>query len=393
MRTAYFDCFSGAGGDMIVAALVDAGVEPDALERALAGLGIGGYSITIDRVRKQGFAAVRFDVRLDESAQQPHRHLKDVVAIIEAAELPASVKERSIRVFTRLAEAEAAVHGTSVEQVHFHEVGAIDAIIDVVGAVVALDMLGVARVVCSPIPTGSGTVTCQHGVMPVPAPATAHLLRGVPLAACDEKGELTTPTAAAILTTLADGFGPIPGLTLERVGYGAGTREGESRPNLLRVLIGEAVEAAGAEIDEVMVLETNLDDATPQMIGHCMERLLDAGALDVYTVPIQMKKLRPGVLLTVLCGVEGVVDMERIIFTETPTFGIRRHRAMRAKLGRRWETVETAYGAIRVKIGEGAAVVTVTPEYEDCKAAAMEHGVSLRAVMAAAISARESIRE
>lgn len=384
MTTAYFDCFSGAGGDMIVAALIDAGADPDALKQKLSGIGVGGYSINIERIRKQGFAAVRFDVRLDESQEQPHRHLKHVVAVIEAANLPGVVEERSIRVFTRLAEAEAAVHGTTVEKVHFHEVGAVDAIIDVVGAVLALDMLGVTRVVCSPIPTGSGTVRCQHGVMPVPAPATAQLLRGVPLAACDEAGELTTPTAAAILTTLADGFGPMPEMTVRSVGYGAGAREGESRPNLLRVLIGEAAQTDGGDADEVVVLETNLDDATPEMIGHCMERLLDAGALDVYTVPIQMKKSRPGVLLTVLCAGERAAAMERIIFAETPTFGIRRHRATRAKLSRRWETVKTAYGDIRIKIGEHDGVVTVTPEYEDCRAAAIEHGVPLREVMAAA---------
>ena len=405
MTIAYFDCFSGAGGDMIVASLVGAGADADALRRGLAGLGVGGYALTIEPVKKQGFAATRFHVALDDEKHQPHRHLQDVLKIIDsAADLSAAVKGKAGPIFRRLAEAEAAVHGTDVNKVHFHEVGAVDAILNVVGACLALELLGVTRIACSPIPTGSGTVTCSHGVMPVPAPATAELLKGVPIATTDEVGELTTPTAAAILTTLAESFGPIPSMTVRAIGYGAGTRDGRTRPNVLRVLIGEATPSAlstgqdgvghgsNLETDEIIVLETNLDDATPQIIGHCMDRLLAAGALDVYAVPIQMKKSRPGVVLTVLCEEPCADELERLIFAETPTFGIRRHRAQRTKLSRRHETVSTPFGEIRMKVGEGGGVRTATPEFEDCKAAARRSGAPLRDVLAAARSAFETKR-
>ena len=454
MSLAYFDCFSGAGGDMIVAALIDAGAHVEQLRARLATLSepsrareeavtpatsdtplpdgrgsdrggfkeptlqgsekrgrgsdqesplpdgrgtagrgsdrggfkeptLQGYTLHIEKVKKQGFAATRFRVDLDAQTKQPHRHLKHVVQIIHAADLPALVKERSIAIFTRLAEAEAKVHGSTIEKVHFHEVGAIDAIIDVVGAVTALDLLGVERVLCSAIPVGSGTVKCEHGVMPVPAPAVAEMLKGIPIATCDEVGEMTTPTAAAILTTLCTSFGPVPDMTIRSVGYGAGTRDGLTRPNVLRVLIGDAAHAPW-ETDQVAVLETNVDDATPQVIGFCMERLLAAGALDVYSVPIQMKKHRPGVVLTVLCAPGDAAVLERIIFAETPTLGIRRRTENRSKLSRRVETVQTEYGPIRVKIGEGDGLLTVTPEYEDCKAAALKHNVPLHKAMDAA---------
>ena len=384
MNVAYFDCFSGAGGDMIVASLVDAGADADVLRERLSSLNVGGYSLTIEKISKQGFAATRFHVELDQKPQ-PHRRLQDIREIIEGSTLSAGVRERSVRVFERLAEAEAAVHGTPIDQVHFHEVGAVDAIVDVVGAAVALELLGVDRVFCSPIPVGSGTVTCAHGTLPVPAPATAELLKGVPIAACDEVGELTTPTAAAVLTTLASTFGPVPQLQIQSVGYGAGSREGQTRPNLLRVIVGEAV--AEGDVDLITVLETNIDDATPEAIGHCLERLFTEGALDAYTVPIQMKKSRPGVLLTVLCAPEKARAMERIIFAETTTFGVRRHEVQRTKLPRRRETVVTPFGEIRMKVGERDGVITVSPEYEDCRAAAEKHGVALRQVMAAATEA------
>lgn len=386
MNIAYFDCFSGAGGDMIVAALIDAGADADALRKELSALNVGGYGLTIERVTKQGIAATRFNVRLDADAKQPHRHLRHVLDILKTSELSDGVRDKACRVFQRLAEAEAAVHGTTIDKVHFHEVGAVDAIVDVVGAVLALELLHVDRIVCSPIPTGSGTVTCDHGVLPVPAPATARLLHGVPLAACDEVGELTTPTAAAVLTTLSSGFGVIPQMTLTAVGYGAGTREGRNRPNVLRVLIGEAVETNG-DFDQIVMLETNLDDASPQVIGYCMERLVGEGALDVYTVPILMKKQRPGVVLTVLCELEKAAAMEEILFAETTTFGIRRRTVERTKLRRRFETVATPYGDIRMKIGEGEGVVTASPEFEDCRAATLRHGVALREVIAAANTA------
>jgi uncharacterized protein (TIGR00299 family) protein len=390
MRIAYFDCFSGAGGDMIVASLLDAGADAAALRQGLAGLGLSGYTFAIERVNKQGIAATRFHVTLDPNAKQPHRHLKHIVEIIDSAKLPDPVRDRAKRIFTRLAEAEARIHGATVEKVHFHEVGAVDAIVDVVGAVLALELLGVERVACSPIPVGSGTLTCSHGVMPVPAPATAELLKGVPIAACDETGELTTPTAAAILTTLASEYGSMPAMTTDRVGYGAGTRDGQKRPNVLRVLIGDAAPTEGADVDQVMLLETNLDDATPQTVAHGLERLWAAGALDVWTQPILMKKQRSGVLLSVLCSPGNAAKMEWIMFVETPTFGVRRRLVERAILKRRYETVTTPFGEIRMKIGEREGVTTATPEFEDCRAAALEHGVALREVIAAAEAAWRS---
>ena len=243
MTIAYFDCFNGAGGDMIVASLIHAGANADALRDRLAALGLNGYALSIDPVSRGGIAATQFNVKLDAKAKQPHRHLKHVVEIIDGSKLPAGVREKATRIFERLAEAEARVHGTTIEKVHFHEVGAVDAVIDIVGAVLALDLLGIEDVICSPIPVGSGTVKCDHGIMPVPAPATAELLKGVPIADTTETGELVTPTAASVLTTLASGFGPMPTMTIGSIGYGAGTREGDTRPNLLRVLIGELASA------------------------------------------------------------------------------------------------------------------------------------------------------
>lgn len=383
MRIAYFDCFSGAAGDMIVGALLDAGVDPGWLREQVARLAIGGFRVGIEKVKKQGIAATRFVVDLDASTLQPHRHLKHVVEIIRGAGLPSAIVDRAVEVFERLAHAEAAVHGTTVEKVHFHEVGAIDAILDVVSACLCLDRLGVERVWCGPISTGSGTVTCAHGVLPIPAPATALLLKGVPLAECSEAGELTTPTGAAILTTVAAQFGPAPAMTINSIGYGAGTRDSQSRPNVLRVLLGESM-TAQATADEVTVLETNLDDASPQTIGYCIERLLAEGALDAFAVPIQMKKGRPGALLTALVEVHRAAEFERILFQETPTFGVRRSVVRRTTMTRRHETVTTPFGSIRMKIGVFDGITTATPEYEDCKAAAGHSGVALREVITAA---------
>lgn len=382
MTTAYFDCFNGAGGDMIVASLIHAGADADRLREQLAALGLTGYSLSVDAVTRGGIAGTQFRVSLDEKAAQPHRHLSQIVEIIDGSAVTPPVKEKVARIFRRLAEAEAKVHGTTIEKVHFHEVGAVDAILDITGAVLALDLLGVEEVFCSPVPVGSGTVKCDHGIMPVPAPATAELLSGVPIAESSQTGELVTPTAASVLTTLASGFGPMPPMTIRSIGYGAGTREGDTRPNLLRVLIGDRTPVGGAE--RVAVLETNLDDTTGEVVGYCMERLLDAGALDVYAVPIQMKKSRPGLVLTVLCDKGRIGEMERIIFTETPTLGIRRREVERTTMTRRVETVETPFGPIRVKSGEYAGVVTVGPEYEDCRAAAVGHDVPLCRVIEAA---------
>lgn len=385
MNIAYFDCFSGAGGDMIVAALIDAGADAAVLRDALGGLGLKGYSISVEPTCQHGFAATRFDVQLDSKIKPPSRKLADIVGVIERSPVSGSVKRSAVRIFETLANAEAKVHGSSRDDVHFHEVGAVDAVIDIVGAVLALEMLHVDQVFCSPLPMGSGTIECDHGTLPVPAPATAELLRGKPIAGGAQSGELTTPTAAAVLVTLASGFGSLPAMTLKSVGYGAGTRNSDALPNLLRVMVGHS--AGDPETDCAVLLETSIDDATPEVVGHCLERLLAEGALDAYAVPIHMKKWRSGVLLTVLCEPHLADALEGVLFSETTTFGIRRNSVQRVKMSRRHETVETPFGEIRMKVGERSGVATASPEYEDCKAAAGTHSVSLREVMARAYAA------
>lgn len=388
MTLAYFDCFSGAAGDMIVASLIHAGADPSELTKRLTGLGVSGYEVSANPIQKQGFDAIKFDVTLTDQQNQQHRHLRHIREILDAADLPQPVRGRALAIFTRLAEAEAKVHGTTIEKVHFHEVGAIDAIVDVVGACLALDMLGVTRVACSPIPTGSGTVKCDHGIMPVPAPATAELLKRVPLAQTQETGELTTPTGAAILSALAESFGPPPAMTIERIGYGAGTRDGKTRPNVLRVLLGAPQSAAaaleGTTQDVVTLLETNLDDATPEQIAHAIDALLTAGVLDAYAQPIQMKKGRPAVLLAALCEPARTAEFERIIFRETPTLGIRRRDCPRTVLPRRIETVETPLGPVKMKVREIGGEEFASPEYDDCHEIAIAKGSPLHEVMTAA---------
>jgi len=386
MRLAYFDCFSGASGDMIVGACIDAGVPLETIRAALAGLRVTGYTLQAARVRKQGLAATQFRVTVDPAADKPHRHLHHIRQLIEDGSLKPAVRTWAIQVFTRLAEAEAAAHGTSMEHVHFHEVGAIDAIVDIVGACAALDALGIDEVRCSPIPPGHGTITCEHGVLPVPAPGTAALLKGVPLAECDEPGELTTPTGAALLTTLATAYGPMPAMTIESIGYGAGQREGKTRPNLLRLLVGRT--GTSAEADQIAVLEANVDDCTPETVAYAVEKLLAAGALDAFCTPIYMKKGRPAVMVSVLAEPARRQELEAILFAETSTFGIRSYRAERRKLGRSYTEGDTPYGRIRLKVGRhGDKVVSVSPEYEDCRAAAERTGVPLREIMTAALRA------
>jgi hypothetical protein len=371
---------------MVLAAMLDAGLQIDALREQLATLPVGGFSLRAEKINKQGFAATRFEVLLEAGQNQPHRHLGQIRQLIDQSGLADAVKQRAIAMFARLAEAEAEVHGTSAEQVHFHEVGAVDAIVDVVGAAVGVQLLGIERVVCSPIPTGSGVVRCEHGVMPVPAPATARLLCGVPLAECDEPGELTTPTGAAILTSLAESFGPLPAMVVERVGVGAGTRDGRTRANVMRIFVGRT--ETQDQQDEVVLLEANLDDQDAQGIGYAFERLLEAGALDVYATAVVMKKNRPGTKLSVIAPAERVAELEQVLFAETTTFGVRRWTCRRSKLRRSHEPVQTRFGTIRVKLGwRGAELVTASPEYEDCRAAARSCGVALRTVMAAAMHA------
>jgi len=386
MRVAYFDCFSGAAGDMILGALVDAGCSVERLADVVTRLNLPGVEVSAQRVTRHELAATQVVVATPPETPPKHRHLPEILRIIAGAGLDPVVAERAATIFRRLAQAEANAHAIPVEKVHFHEVGAADAIVDIVCSCVGVAELGLERVVCSPIPTGSGTVTCAHGVLPVPAPATAHLLKDVPLAACDEPGELTTPTGAAILTTLAEDYGPLPPMRISSVGCGAGTREGRTLPNLLRLIVGEVEPEPLDHQDVVCVLEAQCDDATGQTLAYACERLLEAGALDTFIVPIIMKKSRPGQLLTALCRREDVAALETIIFRETTTLGIRRHETRRSKLTREHVTVQTRFGEVRVKVGRrGDETVRTWPEYEDCAAIARESGVPLRAVQQEAL--------
>jgi len=386
MLIAYVDCFSGASGDMLLGACLDNGVGVDELREALRSLPVSGYKVRSQRATRGAIAGTQVVIQLTEK-EQPHRHLGHILEAIQESTLSASVKERSCRVFRMLAEAEASVHGTSVESVHFHEVGAVDAICDVVGTVYCLEQLGVERVFSSPLTVGTGWVEAAHGRLPVPAPATAALLRGKPFHQVDSGCELLTPTGAALLVALAEGFGPAPPMTVSSVGYGVGSRELDSQPNLLRMVVGEAPEEEIAG-DEVMVLETNLDDCTGEVLGYVARRLMEQGALDVYLTPVQMKKQRPGVLLSVLAPVERACELAKLIFAETGTFGIRRRSMSRYTLVRSHSGVETEFGSVRVKVGRfGGEIVSTTPEYEDCAHLAAEHQVALKEVFAAALSA------
>jgi uncharacterized protein (TIGR00299 family) protein len=383
VRVAYFDCFSGISGDMTLGALIHAGVDAESIRGAVASLGLP-VEIKVARVRKNGFDATH--VAVVAPHEHAHRHLHHITKIIDAGRLTDRQRQLAHKIFRRLAEAEAAVHGSTIDKVHFHEVGAIDSIVDIVGSAVAIDLLGVDRVVASPVPTGCGTVQCAHGLMPIPAPGTAELLKGVPIAPSTIAAELTTPTGAAILTTIAAEFGPLPALRIESIGYGAGARDLAEQPNVLRVMVGTAVDDGGT--DRVWVLETNLDDLAGELVGHCTERLLAAGALDVFTTPIGMKKNRPGVLLSVLCTEPNIATLEDILFRETATFGIRRYSAARSTVDRRAHVVVTSFGPVAGKLGwrpGGPAVFA--PEYEDCRRVAAEQRVALRDVYAAAIRA------
>ncbi len=377
---------------MILAALVHAGLDVDVMHDVVRRLGLPEVALVTSPVRRGGLAAMHVRVEVGPASRKAHRHLPEILDIIERAGLAAPVAANARRIFERLASAEAAIHGIPPAKVHFHEVGAADAIVDIVGACAGLHALRIDRVVCSPIPIGSGTVTCEHGVLPVPAPATAELLRGVPIAACDVEGELTTPTGAAILTTLAAEYGPPPAMRLEAIGYGAGTREFRARANVLRVMVGTAGEGSEAGEERVVILETQLDDSNPQAVAFACERLLEAGALDVYTTPIGMKKSRPGVLLTALCRAESAAACEDVLFAETTTLGVRRSEATRQVLERTLEQIETPAGPIRVKVGRrGGRAVRAWPEYEDCAAAARRTGTPLRVVQEQALSAWQEL--
>jgi uncharacterized protein (TIGR00299 family) protein len=442
MRIAYLDCFSGISGDMFLGALVDAGVSPRLLEDTVAALDIGAR-LEIARVTRSGISATKVDVYAHGSKdcprevfREPHRHdhahdhmphdhhyagsawqggsappagrrpataqheheaghgrgLTEILAIINKATISRSAKPTAVRIFEALGQAEAEIHDTSVERVHFHEVGAVDAMVDIVCAAVGAESLAVEEWVCSPLNIGGGTVRCAHGTLPVPAPATLKLLRDAPVYSSGPQVELVTPTGAAIVKTLTSRFASFPAMKIEKAGYGAGTREFPDHPNLLRLTIGEAPAAvdskteASASNENITVLEANLDDLSPQVLAYAMERLLAEGALDVFSVPIQMKKSRPGALLTVLAKTGDANRLTRTIFAETSTLGVRRREERRQTLSRRWETVDTTWGPVRIKIANlNGSVSNYAPEFEDCRTLAEAEHVPLRTVMQEAI--------
>jgi len=388
MKIAYFDCFSGASGDMILGALMDAGLPLEKLKTELAKLKLSHYDLKVEKVTKKGIAGSQAVVVIEEDHHHHHhRHLSDIRNIIENSDLERDIKEKSIRIFTRLAEAEAKVHKTTVEQIHFHEVGAMDAIIDVVGSVAGLTALGIEKIVCSALHVGAGTVECAHGTLPVPAPATVQLIQGKPIYSTGVLGELLTPTGAAILTTLASEFGPMPAMTLETTGYGAGNAD-ITIPNLLRISIGEtAEENKGLEEERVAVMETGIDDMNPQIYDYLMEKLLHMGVMDVFLVPVHMKKNRPGVLLTVLCKMEMMNEIIDFLIAETTTIGVRWRIDNRMKAQREIQVGKTPHGDIRFKVAKiGDRTVNVSPEYEDCKRLAMKESIPLKNVLEAARS-------
>jgi uncharacterized protein (TIGR00299 family) protein len=384
MRICYLDAFSGISGDMTVGALVDAGAPCEALLTALGSLDTGAR-YAVEKTTRRGIAASKFRVHLG-GAPQKHRHLSHILRLIEAAPLAAGVKTNAAAIFVRLGQAEAQVHGVPVEKVHFHEVGAADSIADIVGACVALDLLGVEQVHVSAINVGSGTVLTEHGVLPVPAPATAALLAGIPVYARGPEMELTTPTGAAIASTLGRSFGPLPAMRISSIGHGAGDRDFREHANVLRVLVGEQTSAPESTV--VSVIEANIDDSSPQVLGYALDRLMEAGALDVSLSPLQMKKNRPGSLLRVIARPEDQERLAQMIFAETSTLGLRIYTAERRVEERRMVEVETPWGKVRGKVsGHGSGQEMFAPEYDDCRALAERSGAPLKQVLAAALGA------
>ncbi len=443
MRIAYLECFSGISGDMFLGALVDAGVAPQVLEKTVAALGVGA-KLEISKVVRSGISATKVDVWVDGEKDMPreeywarqdvarapspansrhehrhphahdhhhehahhhesvlheesqsktpaphvhehsHRGLTEIRKIISDAAIPEPAKETAIHIFEALGAAEAKIHNVPVESIHFHEVGAVDAIVDIVCAAVGAAALGVDEIICSPLNVGGGTVQCAHGTFPVPAPATVELLKDARVYSSGIEAELVTPTGAAIVRTLATRFGTFPGMKIEKAGFGAGSRDFPEHPNVLRIVIGEALPVAAAKTrsETISVLEANIDDLNPQVFGYVMDRLLEDGALDVFGMPVQMKKNRPGTLLTVLCKTEDAAKLTDLIFAETTTLGVRRREESRQTLARRWESVRTEWGEVRIKIASMNGTVTnYAPEYEDCRRIAAEHHVPLKTVM------------
>lgn len=448
MRIAYLECFSGISGDMFLGALVDAGVSPRLLEETVAALGLGAR-LEISRVVRSGISATKVDVWVEGEKDMPreeywekqdtarasssgeakhehqgehhhhsahthphphshesehaaaqirhthshaHRGLSEIRRIISASTVSDTAKKTAISAFEALGAAEAKIHNVPVEQIHFHEVGAVDATVDILCAAVGAEALGVREFVCSPLNVGGGTINCAHGTFPVPAPATVELLKDAPVYSSGVQAELVTPTGAAIVRTLVRRFEAFPQMKIERAGYGAGSREFEHNPNVVRLVIGEVASAARkANSETISVLESNLDDLNPQIFGYVLDRLLEEGALDVFGLPVQMKKNRPGTLLTVLCKPEDAAKLTQLIFAETTTLGVRQREEARQTLARRWENVRTQWGEVRIKIASMNGTVTnFAPEYEDCRRIAAEHHVPLKTVMQEATQAYAS---
>jgi uncharacterized protein (TIGR00299 family) protein len=388
-RTAYFDCISGISGDMTLGALVDLGADLGRIEQAVRSMGLPELTLRSEQVKKCGFRGIK--IHIEHPPEHAHRHLHHIEAMIgRATEIDPQAQRLAMRIFGKLAEAEAKVHGTTIQKVHFHEVGAIDSIADIVGTAVAMCELGIEQIEASPVPTGSGTITIAHGRVSIPAPATAELLTGIPLAPSDVQAELTTPTGAAILKALANRFGPLPAMTVDRIGYGAGSRDLDGQPNVLRVLLGSTEEESpsmqSVESDQAMVLETNIDDSTPQQLADCVQRLLAAGALDVFQTACTMKKGRVGVLLTAIVPIGRVSLMEHLIFEHSSSIGIRRYRVDRHKLRREAKVVETEFGPVRGKVVTlpgGATRFTV--EDDDAREVASQYQISAEHVRHEAI--------
>jgi len=388
MVTAYFNCSSGISGNMILGSFVAAGLDLNEFKKVLATLPISGYEITLQDVVKKGISAKHLDVKLLDE-KQPHRHLHHIEKIINDGQLPQQVKDLALKIFKKLAEAEAKVHGTTPEKVHFHEVGAVDAIIDIIGAAWGVYKLGITRVYSSPLNVGQGTVKCAHGLMPIPAPATAELLKDAVIYSNEVSGELVTPTGAAIITTLTSHFGSQPPLKVKQTAYGAGTWD-LPIPNVLRLTVGEEIAQGniGYDGDNAMVIEANIDDMNPEFYEYLMEKLFLAGAVDVYFTPVQMKKNRPGILVSVTSNLNDHRPIIEVLLQETTTLGLRMYPVERVKLIKEYQEVETPWGKVKIKLGKfNNSIYNIKPEYEDCKAIAKKHKVPVKEVWQTAYQA------
>ena len=386
-RVLYFDCFAGAAGDMVLGALLDAGLPLDELRGALGSLAIDGASVSAAKVMRAGVSATKFSVHdHGHTHAHAHRSLAEINALIDRSALSAPGRTRAKELFQRLGEAEAAIHQIPIDKIHLHEVGALDSIIDIVGAVFALEWFKAERVVSSPLNVGGGMVNSAHGLFPVPAPATVRLLEGVPVYSSGVRGELVTPTGALLLSSYASSFGPMPPMTIDRVGYGAGDRDPGDTPNVLRVMVGRSQDQPGTE--QIVVIECEIDDMNPQIFGSVMDQLYSAGALEVYFASVQMKKNRPGTLLTILAKPDQRQPLVAIVFRETTTIGVRYHEVTRERLDREMISVETPLGPVRFKVARfGGSVVNAAPEFDDCQRIASERRIPVKDVQAIAAKA------